>query len=324
MHSNAGNLGRSRRYSVLDPVKYNSYVQGLIQDQEEINYGNNLRKSELQGQLIARLGGLICGEKDIVFSNIEEDERTGIALSLDTADERLAESLNYVLLFAADECILKSSPASGGSVKVTLRVIPDLKRPIKEVYYDKSCDCIFKRGDASANQHHEFKVYCGPGPAKTSVESVQEEEEEDYLELGGVDTVSENELISLPVKAPSRNSDARRENQPATLPKTPAEPPLTDRDEVTRLKETLPNFSDYFWNPSAEFFGEGPIIGDTTELQSDGPKDRHQNGKPHENWKQGTKLERELRESCNSREYRLILNTLLTILNKLIEHLDHI
>lgn len=321
LHSNARSAESNLKYFVLDPVKYNNHIQTLIQSQEEVGHGNNFRRSVLLGQIIAKLRGIVCGKADLVFGSAGEDARASTILSLDTDDERMAAgSQNYVILFAADECILKSSLANSKSVWVVVRVIPDLNRPIKEVYFDKSCDCTFKRGDLAEGRHHEFKLYCKSAPAATEPFA----QEEDCLDLSGADAINEKELMSLPAKFLGKNSEAPRESRVVAAQVSLAPSPcLADQDETLVLKKSLPDLSDYFWKPSSsEFFGEEPDVKSTARAESDESKELLQDASPH-GGRKGVKLERELRESCNGREYQLILNTLLIIVDKLIEHLDY-
>ncbi|KAH8581925.1 signal peptide protein [Cryptosporidium sp. chipmunk genotype I] len=317
LHSNSKEGANGHEYFILDPIKYNTFVLNLINNPEEISLGNSFRNSDNQGQItLSKLKDVLCKESDLVFSNVETNTNHTTVLNLNTGNSRVDRSKNYLLLFGADRCILDSSLANRKPIKINIRVIPDLRNPTREVYQDKTCDCLFKRGNVHEGGHSEFQINCNSDLLYDSNKKVQER---DYLEIGGVEALNVADLVNLPTLITDKNFQADKKIKSGGSEVVSVKLP---RSKPSRIKTLKPkanelNFSKYFWETNSGFFGEGQEAIKKANIEyceSHGQSESCQN-------EEKSKIE-EFRESCNNKEHQLILETLLIIVNKLIEHLD--
>ncbi|OII72490.1 uncharacterized protein cubi_00485 [Cryptosporidium ubiquitum] len=315
-HSNSGDGTSSSKYFILDPIKYNNFVQSLMETPEEVISGNNFRSSDNFNLIkMNKLQDIICKESDLVFSNTETDVNYSTVLNLNTGDNEMKRNKNYLLLFGADKCILDSSFIDRKSIKINIRVIPDLRSPTKEVYYDKICDCLFKREISDESGQNVFEVHCN------SDLSIDIQQNHDYLEIGGVDTLNETDLVKFPTLVAEKNSEVGKKVEVVGSETFSIRAPNIKSNHVKTIKPKVNefNFSKYFWETSSGFFGEGQEAENKANIEY--CKSQNQN-KSCENEKR-LNLEKEFRESCSSKEHQLILDTLLIIVDKLVEHLDN-
>ncbi|KAJ1613348.1 signal peptide-containing protein [Cryptosporidium canis] len=309
LHSDVKSATRNHRYYLLDPLKYNNQIQSLIHSSEGVGFSRNFRNSELHSPSKSRIQDIVCKEADIIFSKATADASNNTFMTINTSDNRIGKDRSYMLLFSADECILKSS--SSQSVKVTIRVIPDLKDTSSKIYYDKRCECTFNWEVINDIRHNEFTLYCDlDSEVNDSSEYTQEQ---DYLEIGGIDTLKDNNLANLPINISSKAADVGDKDITQASRTHSAESRIVkdQHDKVLKLEKKPPKYSDYFWRPNTEFFGEVQDIKDVVKIDRDESKDQEKESQKEE-----------LTDTCTSKEHQLILDTLLIIINKLIDHLD--
>ncbi|KAJ1610782.1 signal peptide-containing protein [Cryptosporidium canis] len=309
LHSNVKSDTRNHRYYVLDPVTYNSQIQNLIHSSEGAGFGNNFRNSELHSPSKSRIQDIVCKEADVIFSKATADASSHTVMTINTSDNRIGGDQSYMLLFSADECILKSS--SSKSVKVTIRVIPDLKDTSSKIYYDKRCECTFNWEVINDIRHNEFTIYCDLDSEVN--DSSEDTQEQDYLDIGGIDTLKDNSLASPPINISTKAADVGEKDTTQASRTHSAKPRIVkdQHDKVLKCEKKPPKYSDYFWRPNTEFFGEAQDIKDVVKIDRDESKDQEKKSQKEE-----------LTETCTSKEHQLILDTMLIIINKLIEHLD--
>ncbi|CUV04461.1 unnamed protein product [Cryptosporidium hominis] len=319
LHSNLSKGANGHKYFILNPIQYNDFVLNIIKNSEEISSENSFRKSDNLNQIISsQIKNIICKESDLVFSNTETNVSHSTILNLTTSDSKTNGNSDYLLLFGADRCILDSSFIDGKFTKINIRFIPNLVNPTKEVYQDKICDCVFKKGNADEGSPSEFQVNCNSDSSNDSNKKVLEEH--DYLEIGGATALNIADLVNLPTPIIDKNSQVGREVKVEVSNKTPLKPIIKPNHiKASKPKVNKFNFSKYFWETNSGFFGEGEEAIKKSNIEY---CESHGQSKSCED-EERSRIEREFREGCNSKEHQLILETLLIIVNKLVEYLDN-
>ncbi|KAK9173853.1 hypothetical protein CmeUKMEL1_18400 [Cryptosporidium meleagridis] len=319
LHSNLSKGANCHKYFILNPIKYNEFVLNIIKNTEEISSENSFRRSDSPNQIISsQIKNIVCKESDLVFSKTETNVNHSTILILTTDDTKTNGNSDYLLLFGADRCILDSSFIDSKFTKIDVRFIPNLVNPTKEVYQDKVCDCVFKKGNADEGSPSEFQVNCNSDSSNNSNKNVPEEH--DYLEIGGVATLNIADLVNPPTPIIDTNSQVGRKAKVEVSNKALLKPITKPNNiEVSKPKVNKFNFSKYFWETNSGFFGEGQEAVKKSNIEY---CESHGQSKSCED-EERSRIEREFREGCNKKEHQLILETLLTIVNKLVEHLDN-
>lgn len=305
----------SHKFFILDPIKYNSFLRNLMNNSEKTILEDTLwNHGSLSLTKMNKIQDIICKESDLVFGNAETDLKQSTVLNLNIGNNNTEMNNNYILLFGADKCILDSSFINGKSIKINIRIIHNLKSSIEEIYHDKVCDCFFKRGSTDEGGQNEFEVNCN------SDSNIENQEKQDYLEIRGVNALDEVDLIKPPIPTTEKNIEIRREYKAKNSERVLTRPNINpNHDETLKTKINDSNFSKFFWETSSGFFGEGQEAENRANIEYCKSQSKNVTCENEEM----PYLEKEFRKSCTNKEHQLILDTLLIIVNKLVEYLDN-
>ncbi|KAF7458379.1 signal peptide protein [Cryptosporidium felis] len=295
----AGSLNKDHVfiYRLLEPDNFNRLVHQINEKTGGKVAIYNLRQPK-NSQLGKAYGieNIICDNSSLVFSHIKQVDDSDTILKLKLNGHENFDYLDYILMLNAEKCILESSFIEKKSVQVVTRMIQNFQLSDSIKYMDLECHCLFRRKNLEIKEPHIFELLCGPS--------------DDFFDIGGIQSLNNSNIVITPSLVPSLPFN-KHETDFLQLQRS-GNNNETENNGIQVLQVLKFNFSRLFWQTDEPFFGEKEVQLSANDTREEKVKYRNDKSKKstHE-------------ENCSDREYQLILKTILTIFNKLLEHLEN-